>query len=102
MANLKYTFVEKTVILSSEVNTNFYRLETMYKFENLSSQVNGIIVQFSTAENYVAGTLEVYVNGLLATPTEDIQEDGTNKFTTLFALPLESGTKLVVKYTQQF
>lgn len=96
--NLKDDFIPNTPILSAEVNQNFTRIENWNAKENLSAQIDGVKVQFTLANNYVPGSLDVFVDGLLATFDEDIQEDGTNKFTTLFADPLEVGAKLIAKY----
>ena len=102
MANFKDSFIPGTVILSSEINQNFNRLNNLFCFEDLTSQIDGVKTQFSTNYNYIPGLLMVFIDGLLATPVEDIQEDGNNLFTTLFADPLEIGTKLVVFYIRKF
>ena len=102
MANLKDDFTANTTISSTEVNQNFNRLNNMFKRENLTAQVDGIKVQFATPDNYVPGSLMVFVDGLAATPVEDIQEDGANLFTTLFPDPLEVGVKLLVTYIKEF
>jgi hypothetical protein len=102
MSNFKDDFVENTVISKNEMNQNFNRLNNLFVFENLTAQVDGIKTQFSTSQNYMPGNLIVFVDGLAATPVDDIQEDGTNKFTTLFADILETGVKLVVFYIRKF
>ena len=102
MSNFKDTFVPNTTILSAEINQNFTRLNGLFCFENLTSQIDGIKTQFTTANEYVPGNLIVFVDGLAATPAEDIQEDGTTLFTTLFPDVLESGVKLLVFYIRKF
>lgn len=102
MSNFIDNFVTDTQISSSSMNQNFNRLNNLFCFENLTTQINGSKVQFQTIYNYVPGNLIVFVDGLAATPIEDIQEDGTNKFTTLFNNALETGVMLLVFYIRQF
>jgi len=102
MSNFKDSFATGTPVSSSEMNQNFSRLNGLFKYENLTSQVDGIVTQFSTGFNYVAGNIIVFVDGIAALPATDIQEDGTNLFTTLFANPLESGATVTVFYIREF
>ena len=70
------------------------------KIENLSSQVNGSNIYFSTASQFVEDTIQVYYNGVLQIQggSDDYTEDGDRRGVT-FALAPETGTKVVVIYS---
>ena len=67
--------------------------------ENLSSQVNGTNINFSTGSEYTDGTLQVFYNGLLQIKNEDYTEDSDNLGIT-FALAPEVDSKVVVLYSE--
>jgi len=102
MGNLNFSFVSDTIISSTEVNQNFQRIEEGPQTESLTSQINGIVTQFSTTYSYVPGSLKVFVDGLRQFITVDYTEDGTNLFTTIFANPLEVGATLLVDYEREY
>jgi len=101
MGNLKNTFAPNTIILSAEMNQNFTRIMEQDQTEDISSQADGIKTQFTLTYNYVSGTIKAYVDGLRVKPG-DVQEDGTNLFTFLFASPLESGVEIVIDYVREY
>lgn len=103
MANLKFTFVPHTVILSAEINTNFDRIENgNIPNEDLTLQIDGIKTVFTIANDYIAGSIKVFVNGLKRRPTIDFSESSSTTITTLFASPLQSGDILTVEYIKKF
>ena len=71
------------------------------KIENLSSQVTGSNINFSTASQFVEDTIQVYYNGVLQIQggSDDYTEDGDRRGVT-FALTPETGTKVVVIYSE--
>ena len=70
------------------------------KMENLSSQVNGSNINFSTSSQFVEDTIQVYYNGVLQIQggSDDYTEDSDKRGIT-FALAPEAGTKVVVIYS---
>lgn len=83
MAGLKKDFAPLTIISSSEINNNFIVLDTREVRNNdLSSQANGSNLIFTTTYTYVAGSLEVFVDGLLQKKGAlgDWEESGTQTF----------------------
>ncbi len=65
--------------------------------EILTSQIDGATDSFTTANNYVAGTLQVYVGGLRQIPSgNDYTETGVNSFQLAYT-PF-SGEKMIVDY----
>lgn len=70
--------------------------------ENLTSQIDGATDSFTTAFNYVAGTLKVFIGGYRiqrgASPNGDYTETGVNSFQLNFT-PV-SGEKAQVDYTK--
>lgn len=46
--------------------------------ENVSSQATGSNINFSTSEEFIDDSVQVYVNGLLQTPESDYTEDSDN------------------------
>ena len=73
---------------------------TTLKIENVSSQVNGSNINFSTSSQFVEDSIQVYYNGVLQIQggSDDYTEDGDRRGVT-FALAPETGTKVVVIYS---
>ena len=71
------------------------------KIENLSSQVTGSNLNFSTSSQFVEDSIQVYYNGVLQIQggSDDYTEDGDRRGVT-FALAPETGTKVVVIYSE--
>ncbi len=68
--------------------------------EDLSDQFDGKKNDFTTSRNYVATTLEVWVNGLyLGVPPSEFAETGAAMFH-LTTLTPNHGERLVVRYVQ--
>ena len=74
---------------------------TTLKIENLSSQVTGSNINFSTSSQFVEDSIQVYYNGVLQIQggSDDYTEDGDRRGVT-FALAPETGTKVVVIYSE--
>ena len=72
---------------------------TTLKIENLSSQVNGSNINFSTSSEFVEDSVQVYYNGILQIQSDDYTEDTDNQGIT-FALAPEAGSKVVVIYSE--
>ena len=74
---------------------------TTLKIQNLSSQVNGSNINFSTSSQFVEDSIQVYYNGVLQIQggSDDYTEDGDRRGVT-FALAPETGTKVVVIYSE--
>jgi hypothetical protein len=68
------------------------------KIENLSSQVTGTNINFSTSETFVSESVQVYYNGLLQIRGEDYTED-SNRTGITFGLAPELNSKVVVIYS---
>ena len=73
---------------------------TTLKIENVSSQVTGSNINFSTSSQFVEDSIQVYYNGVLQIQggSDDYTEDGDRRGVT-FALAPETGTKVVVIYS---
>jgi len=71
------------------------------KIENLSSQVTGSNINFSTSSQFVEDTIQVYYNGVLQIQggSDDYTEDGDRRGVT-FALAPETSSKVVVIYSE--
>ena len=67
------------------------------KKSNLTSQVDGEKTVFNVPEEYKAGSLRVYYNGIRQIETETFTETTTTTFTTTFT-PI-SGDYLTIDYT---
>lgn len=67
--------------------------------ENLSSQVNGSNINFSTSSDFVEDSVQVYYNGILQIQGDDYTEDSDQRGVT-FALAPETGSKVVVIYSE--
>ena len=74
---------------------------TTLKIENVSSQVTGSNINFSTSSQFVEDSIQVYYNGVLQIQggSDDYTEDGDRRGVT-FALAPETGTKVVVIYSE--
>lgn len=74
---------------------------TTLKIENLSNQVTGSNINFSTPSQFVEDSIQVYYNGVLQIQggSDDYTEDGDRRGVT-FALAPETGTKVVVIYSE--
>lgn len=74
---------------------------TTLKIENLSSQVNGSNINFSTSSQFVENSIQVYYNGVLQIQggSDDYTEDGDRRGVT-FALAPETSGKVVVIYSE--
>ena len=74
---------------------------TTLKIENLSSQVNGSNINFSTSSQFVQDSIQVYYNGVLQIQggSDDYTEDSDRRGGT-FALAPETGSKVVVIYSE--
>ena len=74
---------------------------TTLKIENLSTQVNGSNINFSTSSVFVEDTIQVYFNGILQIQggLEDYTEDADKQGIT-FAIAPETNTKVVVIYSE--
>ena len=71
------------------------------KIENLSTQVNGSNINFSTSSEFVEDTIQVYYNGVLQIQggSDDYTEDNDRQGVT-FAFAPETATKVVVIYSE--
>ncbi len=71
------------------------------KIENLSSQVTGSNINFSTSSQFVEDSIQVYYNGVLQIQggSDDYTEDGDRRGVT-FALAPETSSKVVVIYSE--
>ncbi len=70
------------------------------KQADLSSQCNGSNTSFTVPENYKAGSLRVYYNGVRQVTGETFSEHNSNTFTTTGFAP-EAGAFLTIDYTPQ-
>lgn len=67
--------------------------------DNLSAQVTGSNINFSTSSTFVQDSVQVYYNGLLQIKNEDYTED-TDQEGITFALAPEIDSKVVLIYSQ--
>ena len=74
--------------------------EEEMKQADLSSQCNGSNTSFTVPENYKAGSLRVYYNGVRQVEGETFSEHNSNTFTTTGFTP-ETGDYLTIDYTPQ-
>jgi len=74
---------------------------TTLKIENVSSQVTGSNINFSTSSQFVEDSIQVYYNGVLQIQggSDDYTEDGDRRGVT-FALAPETSSKVVVIYSE--
>lgn len=95
---LKTDFAPLTTILSSEINSNFIQLDTREVIgEDLTAQINGVVSVFTTTNEYVTGTLKVYVNGLRYRPAVDYTESSADTFT-IAGDVITVGSDIIVDY----
>lgn len=81
--------------LENEINT--LSPGQQVKNEILTSQIDGATDSFTTANNYISGTLQVYVGGLRQIPSgNDYTETGANSFQLAYT-PF-SGERMIVDY----
>lgn len=66
----------------------------MTRTEDLTSHIDGARTDFVTAETFLAGTLEVHLNGVRQQPNENFQELSTTGFR-VFDAPKVGDTLLV-------
>lgn len=66
--------------------------------DNLSAQVTGSNIHFSTSSTFVQDSVQVYYNGLLQIKNEDYTED-TDQEGITFALAPEVDSKVVLIYS---
>jgi len=66
--------------------------------ENLTGQVTGANINFSTSDQFVEDSIQVYYNGILQIQNDDYTEDQDNQGIT-FAVAPETGSKVVVIYS---
>lgn len=66
--------------------------------ENLTAQVTGTNINFSTSDQFVEDSIQVYYNGILQIQNDDYTEDQDLQGIT-FALAPETGSKVVVIYS---
>lgn len=94
-------FVNGQELPAAELNVNFQSLiDDWYAEEDLTSQVNGVAVVFTTAEQFEAGKLRVFIDGLRRRRGVDFSESGPNSFAWLLTPP-EVGQTLVVEYQKK-
>ena len=72
--------------------------ETMTK-DDLTSQINGSIQQFTTSNSFETGSLRVYYNGIYLRSGSDYTEVSSNSFRLLLNTP-QTGEDLVVEYVE--
>jgi hypothetical protein len=98
MSNLKFNFAPDTYALAEEINQNFERLENQDKWGiNLTSQINGSTIIFTTPNNFYPNSLRVFLDGLRLIPGVDYTETGVNQFTLNIDAP-EVGANIIVDY----
>ena len=68
------------------------------KIDNLSAQVNGSNINFSTTAIFVEDSAQVFYNGVLQIQNDDYTED-TDENGITFAVAPEAGSKVVVIYS---
>ena len=66
----------------------------MTRTEDLTSQIDGVKIDFVTAESFEVGTLEVHLNGVRLQPTENFAELSATSFR-VFDAPKVGDTLLV-------
>ena len=65
--------------------------------DNLSGQVNGSNVNFSTSNTFIGSTVQVYYNGMLQILNDGYTEDTDKGGITMLFAP-ETGSKIVLIY----
>jgi hypothetical protein len=99
MAGLKVDFTPLTQISSSAVNSNtIYFRDWQINNENLSAQITGVQLLFTTVNPFFSNSLCVYVDGIRQRPTSDYTITGINNFTFVGGSAPATGTDLYVDY----
>lgn len=65
--------------------------------DDLTTQINGSLQQFTTSNDYTTGSLRVYLNGLYMRSGVDYEELTTSTFRLLILTPA-AGQELIVEY----
>lgn len=100
---LKQNFIPNTKILSSEINNNFNIITNWdIKDEIPTGVINGTNLSYTTAHNYVSGSLVVLVDGIrqLKGVGKHYIETGAHTFAFNAGYALQSGQDVVVDYRQ--
>jgi hypothetical protein len=98
---LKDNFIPNTKILSAEINNNFNIIENWdIKDEIPAGIINGTNLIYTTANNYVSGSLLVLVDGIrqLKGVTNHYIETGANSFSFNAGYAPLAGQDIVVDY----
>jgi len=98
---LKKNFIPNTKILSAEINNNFDIIERWdIKDEIPTGAINGVNLIYTTANNYVSGSLVVMVDGIrqLKGVTKHYIETGANSLSFNAGYALQAGQDIVVDY----
>ena len=99
MAGLEKNFIPHTTIFASQVNNNFTVIDTWdVKNEDLTSQIDGINLIFTTVYPYVPGSLIVLVDGIRQRKPTHYTETGASTFTFGNGYQPVSQQDLVVDY----
>ena len=69
--------------------------------EDISSQIDGIIDEFTTLNNFIEDSLKVYVNGQRMAKDVDFEVTAANKFRLLNFVPLTSFI-ILVDYSKSY
>ena len=96
---LKTNFIPYQKILSAEINSNFIILNTWDIWnEDLSAQITGSNLIFTTVFPFVTGTLRVYVDGLRQRLTTNYTVSGSQIFIFAAGTAPVSGQDVIVDY----
>jgi hypothetical protein len=99
MAGLKVNFVPLTLISSSEINNNFIVIRDWdIKNDDLSAQITGIQLLFTTTYEFYSNSLCVYLDGIRQLLGTDYTVTGNDNFTFTAGNEPLSGQDLVVDY----
>lgn len=93
--NEKTQSIENTMEVVNSIRTRLKHSHIHIVGEKISGTFNGSNQSYETAENYVQGTLAIYLNGFRKSPDE-FEETGDNSFN-LSAAPMP-GADLIVDY----
>jgi hypothetical protein len=94
---LKVNFVPLTPILSAEINQNFLILrDRIMKNDDLTSQIDGVALLFTTTYPFVLNSTDVFVDGIKQRLGTDYTESGSQIIT--FTSTLVVGQDLVINY----
>ena len=99
---LKKNFIPNTKILSAEINSNFTIIEAWDVRDEIPvGAVEGLNLIYTTAYDYVPGSLIVLVDGirqLKGVAPKHFTETGSNTFAFNAGYALQSGQDIVVDY----